>query len=184
MKRVEIRTERLRMRPWTLDDLDDLHRLWTDPNVRKYLWDDTVISREQAESVIASSIESFATAGFGMWGVYAKDEESLIGFCGFRTFGDDEEIEIMYGVSPARWGQGLASEAAQAVLRCGFEEHGFDLIYAGADPPNTASFRVMEKIGMRFAKRVHLNDVEAIYYVLSKADFQPSGSVYEIVPMP
>ncbi len=172
MKPLEIQTERLRMRPFTPNDLDDLHRLWIDPGVRKYLWDDTVISREQAEEVITNSVESFKAHGFGMWTVYLKDEATLIGFCGFRFFGQPEEIEILYGVAPASWGRGLATEAARAMLRCGFEEHGFDLIYAGADPPNAASFRVMEKIGMKFAKRVHLNGLEAIYYAMSREEFK------------
>ena len=176
MKPATIETERLRMRPWSMDDLDDLHRLWIDPDVRKYLWDDTVISREQAAAVIESSIESFKTHGFGLWSLFPKIGESLIGFCGFRFFGDAEEIEILYGVAPAYWGQGLATEAAQAMLRCGFEEQGFGFIYAGADPPNGASFRVMEKIGMKFARHVHLNGVEAIYYVLSKEEYRPDNA--------
>jgi [ribosomal protein S5]-alanine N-acetyltransferase len=180
MKLIKIETERLRLRPLTTNDLDDLHRLWTDADVRKYLWDDQVISKEQAEEVITSSIESFETNGFGFWAVLPKDEESLIGFCGFRFFGEAQEIEILYAVAPANWGQGLASEAARAMMRCGFEDHGFDKIYAGADPPNAASFRVMEKIGMKFAKRPRINDVEAIYYVLSKKDFRPGNSAYKL----
>jgi ribosomal-protein-alanine N-acetyltransferase len=169
------------MRPFTLGDLDELHRLWTDPGVRKYLWDDTVISREQAEAVIASSIDSSASHGFGLWSVYPKDEAALIGFCGFRLFGEPQEVEILYGVAPSHWGQGLATEAAQAMLRCGFEEHGFDLIYAGADPPNAASFRVMEKTGMKFAKRVQVDGVEAVYYVLAKEGFQPDDAAYRLL---
>lgn len=175
MNPVEIQTERLRMRPFTADHLDDLHQLWVTPGVRKYLWDDAAISREQAMEVIESSTESFRAHGFGLWAVYPKDEERLIGFCGFRHFGEQQEVEILYGVSPERWGEGLATEAARAMLRCGFEEHGFDQIYAGADPPNAASFRVMEKTGMKFAKRVHLNGLEAIYYVMSKEELEPGG---------
>lgn len=181
MELIKIETERLRLRPLNVNDLDDLHLLWTDADVRKYLWDDQVISREQAQEVVTSGIESFEAHGFGFWAVLPKDEESLIGFCGFRFFGAAQEIEILYGVAPASWGQGLATEAARAMMRCGFEEHGFDKIYAGADPPNAASFRVMEKIGMKFAKRARINDVEAIYYVLSKEDFCPDNSVYRII---
>lgn len=172
MRPVEIQTERLRLRPFTAEDLDDLYRLWIDPGVRKYLWDDTEISRAQAMEVIASSLESFEAHGFGMWAVYPKDESELIGFCGLRLFGEPQEVEILYGISTERWGQGLATEAARAMIRRGFEEHGFDLIFAGADPPNAASFRVMEKIGMKFAKRIHLNGLETIYYVMSKEEFK------------
>jgi RimJ/RimL family protein N-acetyltransferase len=175
-----IETERLRLRPLAAEDLDALHQLWTDADVRKYLWDDRVISREQAEEVIASSIESFEANGYGFWAVLPKDEEAIIGFCGFRLFGDAREIEILYGLAPSRWGRGLATEAARAMMRWGFEDHGFDSIYAGADPPNAASFRVMERLGMKHAKRTRIDDVEAIYYVLSKEDFRHDNSAYKL----
>jgi len=180
MKFTEIETSPLRLRPFTLDDVDDLHRLWIDPQVRKYLWDDIVITREQALSVVNGSIENFETHGFDMWGVLPKDREVLIGFCGFRFFGDPPEVEILFGIAPAYWGQGLATEAAKAMLRYGFEEHGFDRILAGAEAPNAASFRVMEKTGMFFVKRTCVNGLEVIYYAVSQEAFQPNDSLYRV----
>ena len=180
MRLAEIETERLRLRPWRRADLDDLHRLWIDPGVRKYLWDDEVISLEQAASMIESSLESFARHGFGQWAVFAKGAETLIGFCGFRFFGEPPEVELLYGIAPAYWGQGLAAEAARAMLRCGFEEHGFERIYAGADPPNAASFRVMEKVGMICDQRKGVNNLDAIYYLISRDAFQPDDSFYRV----
>ncbi|MDZ7362374.1 MAG: GNAT family N-acetyltransferase [candidate division KSB1 bacterium] len=168
---LQIQTRRLNMRPFTMNEVDALHRLWTDPHVRKYLWDDIVISQEQAAAVVESSIASFAQRGFGFWAMFPKDRDEVIGFCGFRLFDDPPEVEILYGVNPEYWGKGLATEASQALLRCGFEEHGFERIYAGADPPNAASFRVMEKCGMTFAKRMIINNIEVIYYVISREAF-------------
>jgi ribosomal-protein-alanine N-acetyltransferase len=175
---IEIETARLRMRPATLGDIDALHRLWTDPGVRRYLWDDVIISREQAAEVVTSSLETFATHGFGQWVVMPKEEDEVIGFCGFRFFGEEPEVEILYGLASSHWGQGLATEAAQAMLRCGFEEHGFERIWAGADPPNAASFRIMEKTGMSFIKRTRVNGLEAIYYAIARAEFHPGDEVY------
>jgi ribosomal-protein-alanine N-acetyltransferase len=181
---MEIHAPRVRLRPYTLEDVDDLYRLWTDPEVRRYLWDDVLISREQAASVVRASIACFETRGFGQWVVLPRSGERLIGFCGFRLFGDppDEQIELLYGVAPAYWGQGLATEAARAALRFGFEECGFDRVYAGADPPNAASFRVMEKLGMSFSRRTHINGIEAIYYVLSREAFELDGSFSNCLP--
>ncbi|MCI0488567.1 MAG: GNAT family N-acetyltransferase [Blastocatellia bacterium] len=127
---LEIETSRLRLRPCREDDIDDLHRLWIDPQVRKYLWDDTVITREQAAEVVSASLESFERHGFGQWVVFLKEEISLIGFCGFRLFDDPPEVEILYGIAPEYWGEGLATEAAKAMIRCGFEEHSFERIFA------------------------------------------------------
>lgn len=177
-KLLEIETARLSLRPCRESDIDDLHRLWTDPQVRKYLWDDVIITREQAAEVVSASLESFERNGFGQWVVSLKESDSLIGFCGFRFFGDPPEVEILYGLAPAHWGKGFATEAAKAMMRCGFEENGFERIYAGADPPNAASFRVMENCRMKFAKRILINEQEAVYYELSRAEFEPDDSSY------
>ncbi len=181
MNSLQIETARLILRPFTLSDTDDLHRLWSDPQVRKYLWDDEVISREVAEEVVRSSLASFERHGFGLWSMLFKGEDTLIGFCGFRHFDDPPQVEILYGVAPRHWGAGLATEAARAMLRFGFEENQLDRIYAGADPPNRASFRVMENCGMKFEKRMTINGLEAIYYVLSRGDFHADDAPYIVL---
>jgi ribosomal-protein-alanine N-acetyltransferase len=162
----------------TVDDVDDVHRLWIDPVIRKYLWDDQIIPRETAVEVIESSRETFKEHGFGLWAVSLRDDSGLIGFCGLRHFEDGQnekpEVEILYGIVPEHCGKGLATEAAKAVLKYGFEEKKLKQIYAGADPPNTASFRVMEKINMRYCRRVVINGVDTIYYLVSREDFPGS----------
>jgi ribosomal-protein-alanine N-acetyltransferase len=119
-----IETSRLMMRPFAMDEVDDLHRLWTDPGVRKFLWDDQVIPRETAVAVVESSIESFVNHGFGFWAICFKNDPELIGFGGLRHFTEDgeeaSEVEILYGVAPERWGKGIATEAAGAVAALRF----------------------------------------------------------------
>ncbi|HLG15250.1 MAG TPA: GNAT family N-acetyltransferase [Blastocatellia bacterium] len=167
-----IETARLRLRPCTAGDADDLHRLWTDAYVRRYLWDDIVITRERAAAEINTSIRSFQRRGFGLWVVCLKGESSLVGFCGLRSFGEPAEVEMVVGLAPAYWGRGLATEASRAMLRYGFEEVGLERIYGGADPPNAASIRLMERCGMTFAKKMRVNDIEAVYYAVSRDAFQ------------
>jgi ribosomal-protein-alanine N-acetyltransferase len=79
-----IRTERLIMRPWTEGDVDALHQLWIDPDVRRYLWDDISITRERAAQAVRDHFENVATRGIGYWALHPADDEPLIGFCGFR----------------------------------------------------------------------------------------------------
>ena len=206
------------MRPFATGDIDELYRLWIDPGVRKFLWDDQIIPRETAVAVVESSIDSFETHGFGIWTICFKDDPRLIGFCGLRHFtedvgektedggentedggentedggentedggentedggentedvGENKEVEILYGVAPENWGKGIALEAAREALRYGFEVLNLANIYAGADPPNAASFRVIEKLGMKFARKTVVNGLEAIYYVMSHNDYK------------
>jgi [ribosomal protein S5]-alanine N-acetyltransferase len=173
-----IETARLVMRPFATSDVDELHRLWVDPGVRKFLWDDRIIPAETAVAVLESSIGSFATHGFGFWTICFKNDPKLIGFAGLRRFTEDgagtSEVEILYGVAPEHWGKGIATEAASEVLRYGFEEAELANIYAGADSPNAASFRVIEKLGMKFARKTAINGVEAVYYEINRGDYQSS----------
>src|SRR5713226_134843 len=104
---MKLATARLRLRPCTLDELDALHRFWTDPDVRRYLWDDQIISREKAEAVLQSSLASFPMHGFGLWTVTLTEDDALIGVCSLRNGGDPPEVELIYGITPAYWGQGL-----------------------------------------------------------------------------
>lgn len=164
------------MRPFAESDIDELHRLWIDPGVRKFLWDDRIVPRETAIAVVEGSIDSFATHGFGFWAIHFKNDPKLIGFGGLRYFTEDgggvNEVEILYGLAPEHWGKGIATEAACAVLRYGFEEIELARIYAGADPPNAASFRVIERLRMKFARKIVVSGVEAIYYVMSRDDYK------------
>jgi [ribosomal protein S5]-alanine N-acetyltransferase len=160
-----LETARLCLRPFAPADVDDLHRLWTDAAVRRYLWDDEVIDRETVVEVVESSRESFRTQGFGFWTLAFRGDDA----------GGGPEVEILYGVAPAHWGGGIATEAVRAVLRFGFERVGLATIFAGADPPNVASIRVMEKLGMTFARRTRIHGLEAIYYACSRAHAEISS---------
>ena len=72
----------------------------------------------------------------------------------------------------AHWNRGLATEAARALLRFGFEERGFPTIRASTDALNTASIRVLEKIGMRFHKRELSNGLDTVYYTIARNAFR------------
>jgi ribosomal-protein-alanine N-acetyltransferase len=136
--------------------------------VRQYLWDDEVIARERVESTIESSVVSFAVNGFGLWAVLPKTEQSLIGFCGFWFFHEPPKLELLYGVDPAHWNRGLATEAAKAMIEYGFAELSFGRIEASTDAANLASARVMEKAGMSSWKREPTNGLDTIYYAISR----------------
>jgi RimJ/RimL family protein N-acetyltransferase len=157
-------TTRLRLTPFCRDDIPFLHRLWTDPGVRRFLWDDRVISIDEAADVVEASETSFRERDFGFWTVVRDDEP--IGFVGFREF--PPSIELLYALLPQHWGQGLATEASRAALDFVFKRCPFTEVYAGTDPPNAASLRVIERLGMRFHSRRTIHGLHAVYFVLQK----------------
>ena len=144
----EIESPRLRLRAFQESDTKELYQLWINPEVRRYLWDDQMISPELAAETVRASLLSAETEALGMWMVFKKDTGSLAGFCGFRRIPDSSEVELLYGLWPRYWGQGLATEALRATIEWLFATHDLDRVIAGADTANTASFRLMRRLEM------------------------------------
>ena len=163
---VCIETARLRLRPYRDDDVDALHRLWTAPAMRRYLWDDEVIERATAAAAVRVSIACADTHGFGQWAMRPLASDDVIGFCGFRWLDDGVDVELLYGLAPALWHRGLATEAARAALRFGFEAVGFARVLAISDVDNGASIAVMRRLGMELESRFTLAGREHVRYVL------------------
>ena len=148
-----MRTERILLRSWTREDVDSLHALWTAPEVRRYLWDDVVITRDTAEKVVESHLVTANRHGIGYWALHILPPISLLGapmagFCGFRFIGDGPEIELMYGLRAEYWGRRLATEACVAALEFLWRSTKFAQVYARTDPPNEKSVHVMRRLEM------------------------------------
>ena len=170
-RRTTLRTGRLVLRPLTGADLDALHRVSNDPLVRRYLWDDEPVPRTAIEGVIAQSVRGFAYRSLGLFGIRLRGEKALLGFCGFLPLEGTGEIELAYELAPQWWGQGLAFEAARECLRYAFEEVGLGRVVAGADPPNVASLRVLERLGMKPIGEIAPDQPDIPYFAISRDDF-------------
>lgn len=179
MQPVEIITARLRLRPFATGDVDEVHRLWTEPGVRKYIWDDEVIPRAQAAAAIEESLAHFRDTGSGLWAAFPLEGREMLGFCGYWFFRDPPELELLYGVATGHWGKGIATEMSKAIIRYGFQELALGKIVASTDAPNVASVRVMEKSGMSFDRRKTINGLDTIFYSIERERFSPEDEPYE-----
>jgi [ribosomal protein S5]-alanine N-acetyltransferase len=181
---MEIHTDRLRLRPFRPEDEEALFHLWNDARVRRYLFDDLPVPREGVQEQIALSQQDFRERGFGEFGLFlAERPEALIGFSGLRRIDGGADVEVLYGLLPGFWGRGLATEAAGAVLRFGFERAGLEEIWAGADFDNAASIRCMERLGMSPAgeRRVGPRRLPATYYRIRRRDFTAGTGAWRLV---
>ena len=170
-----IETERLVLREFTLDDLERLVELRSDPVVMRYIGEQT---RERIEERLRYYISLYQSHGIGMWAVVHKEEGVLIGWCGLLFLDGTTEVEVGYGVAREFWGRGLMTEAARASLRYGFERVGLERIVAVAMPENAPSRRIMEKLGMRYEKNGHFYNHELVYYAINRESFHPEDSFY------
>lgn len=151
---VILETERLVLRRQTLDDLDDLWALYCDPEITRYI-PDAPTSREEAEEELRWHMHGHPKfPQLGLWATIHKESGAFIGRCGLLpwTLDGQPEVEVAYTISQAFWGQGLATEAARAILHYGFETLHLARLVSLIDAENIASQKVAEKIGMRFEK--------------------------------
>src|SRR5918998_3338214 len=142
-----LETKRLVLRPLSRDDLTTVHRIFDDPSVRRYLFDDEPVSIGTAESLLTNSERDFASGSVGLFGVRLRDEAALIGFCGFFVVQGIGEPEMTYGLLPAYRRRGVGLEAARAAARYALEKAGFWRVLVAADQANSDSLRVIRNLG-------------------------------------
>ena len=170
-----IETDRLTLRPYTMDDLDDLAVIRAKPEVMRYINNGQTQNREQVAERLRAYLKHYEQHGFSVCAVIHRADARLIGGSGLFTLDRTPEIEVGYTLDQPYWGQGLATEAAHAWLRYGFEEVGLDAIAAVAYPENQASRHVMEKLGLTYRKNGTFYGGEAVYYRIERIDFKPSA---------
>lgn len=164
----KLSTKRLTLRPISPSDIDALHTFWTDPAVRRYLWDNEVISRERVVEIVRNSEACFAALGSGLFAIELTDAPGeLVGFCGLRHMQGGDDVELLYGILPRHWGEGMVTEAAREVLRHGFSACGLARIMGVTDTPNQRSVRVMQRLGMVFEERRHYKGLDTVFYSIS-----------------
>ena len=149
-----LETERLVLRHQVIEDLDALWALYCDPEITKYI-PDAPRTREEAREELEWHMNGHPRfPELGLWATIYKETGTFIGRCGLLpwTIDGQEEVEVAYTIAREYWGQGLATEAAQAILQYGFEQLHLSRLICLIDSENVASQNVAKKIGMSFEK--------------------------------
>lgn len=156
---VFLETDRLVLRRFTEDDVDLLVDLDADPEVMRYINGGMPTSRaEVADEVLPAFLGYYQRyPGYGFWAAIEKATGQFLGWFHFRPKPDgyDDEPELGYRLRRSAWGQGYATEGSRALIDKGFAEFGVQRVFAETMAVNTASRRVMEKAGLRYARAFH-----------------------------
>lgn len=149
-----LETGRLILRHLTPSDLDSLFALYRDPEVTRYIPDAPRTYEDAREELEWHMHGHRLRRELGLWATVLKETNAFIGRCGLLpwTIDAQDEVEVAYLIGRAYWGQGLGTEAAQAVLDYGFERLHLPRLICLVEKGNLASIRVAEKIGMTFEK--------------------------------
>lgn len=160
-------TERLIVRQYTLNDMDQLFQVMSDNRVHTYTKDkNNPWDKRRTEEYIKFMIKrDFKTLDCFHGAIMEKDKNQLIGLCGLNPYQESEpEIEWKLGVP--YWGKGYATELGKQMIQAAFAATGIKGIYGMAQSENTASKRVLEKIGMKYlGNQIFRGHEDSFYYI-------------------
>ncbi|MCX4539607.1 GNAT family N-acetyltransferase [Streptomyces sp. NBC_01565] len=149
---TEIRTPRLLLRRWTDDDLVPLSEINADPEVMRWIGDGSTLDLDQTAEDIERFEDEWDDEGFGLFAVELLASGELIGVVGLSVPEWLPEVlpavEITWRLGRSYWGQGYASEAAQATLEFALQDRGLDRVIAINRAGNEDSENVIRKLGM------------------------------------
>lgn len=176
MKTIE--TERLILRDWNVDDVDDLYEYAKNPNVGpRGGWKPHESKTESLEIMRTLFLDKY-----DCWAIVYKENNKVIGSIGYETDTKRPDInckELGYAMNEDYWGKGIMTEAAKAVIRFGFDEMGLDMVSIYRNPLNTRSGRVIEKCGfvyegtLRKAYKIYDGTIRDVAcYSMTRDEFQ------------
>ena len=144
-----LETERLWLRQATQEDAEAVFAVFSDPKVTQFHDLDTFTHRDEAIGVIERWVRGFESGSRIRWGIARKQDNYLIGSCGFRWDKAENAAVVGYELASQYWRQGIMSEALQAILQYEFECKGVQFVIAEIMLENVASRRLLEKLGFQ-----------------------------------
>jgi ribosomal-protein-alanine N-acetyltransferase len=147
----ELKTERLILRKFSFEDADDVFEYSSDPKVNSFMPWEVHKSIDETIEFFNKSEQLFKTSDCIDWGIELKNERKIIGGISIREWNDQNMCaDVGYVLSKKYWGKGYTTEALKEVIKFGFENLNANRIEAHCDEDNIASYKVMEKAGMKY----------------------------------
>lgn len=153
-----LETDRLILRWLSTDDAKFILGLLNEPSFLRFIGDKGVRTLDDARNYILNGpVDMYNRLGFGLYLTELKDGGVPIGICGLIKREGLENVDIGFAFLPKFWARGYAYESAAAVMAYGKTVLGLNRIVAITSPDNYASGRLLEKLGMRFGRMIHLS---------------------------
>ncbi|MBD2725882.1 GNAT family N-acetyltransferase [Nostoc sp. FACHB-892] len=145
----ELKTERLLLRETTLQDAEAIFAIFSDPAVTQFHDLDTFTSIEEAIAVVGRRAKRFEQGEGIRWGIARKQDNVLIGSCGFTWNPQENSAEVGYELASTFWRQGIITESVDTILQFGFKKMGLRFVVAQVMLDNIASKKLLEKLGFQ-----------------------------------
>ncbi|ALC85190.1 GNAT family acetyltransferase [Bacillus sp. FJAT-22090] len=147
----ELQTQRLHLRKMEVSDSHSLFKIWSDPDVTKFMNISSFTHEVQAKEMI-EKLEELAQASKAIrYSMIEQESNEIIGTCGFNSIDfENAKAEIGYDIAKAYWGMGYATEGIFALLNYSFETLELNRIEAKVEPANVNSIKVLKKLNFTF----------------------------------
>jgi RimJ/RimL family protein N-acetyltransferase len=162
---VLIETERLYLRPMTVQDLDHVVALRAHPEVVRSMGP---LDRQVAIERLEAEERQWSERGHGRFVVLDRETGAFLGRAGLYHWPQFDETEVGWVLRPEVWGHGYATEAARACLAWGFRDLDLPYITAMVRPDNHRSIRVTERLGMTALREDVLLDIPVVVYAIDR----------------
>ena len=152
-----LETERLSLRPITVDDAEFILALLNEPSFLRYIGDKQVRNLEDARQYILNGpVASYQRHGLGLLLAELRESRTPIGMCGLLKRDELPEPDIGFALMPVFWNKGFAFEAAAAVLQDAHDRLKLQRILAITSLDNDASIKLLERLGFKFERLTRL----------------------------
>lgn len=150
LQAVPLDTERLHLRPLALSDAEAMHGIYADPETMRYWSSEPVSQPDDSRRLVQEDLDAAAKGEMAFWAVTLRGSDQALGKCVLLHHSPaNRRAEIGYVLNRRYWGQGLMTEAMQALIRHAFDALDLHRLEADTDPANAASLRLLEKLGFR-----------------------------------
>jgi RimJ/RimL family protein N-acetyltransferase len=170
-----LETERLVLRPYTGGDLENLHAVYSQPDVARWLYYEALTLEQSREKLARKIADCELTEEHGLSAAVQLRDGTYVGDAVLFDFSAEHKtIELGFSFDPRHQGKGYATEAARALLDWAFAQ-GLHRVIGRLEPRNTPSARVLEKLGMRLEGHLVENEwvkgewqSELVYAILER----------------
>jgi [ribosomal protein S5]-alanine N-acetyltransferase len=171
---THIETPRLILRPFTVEDAEEMFLLNEDPDVIRYTGDLPYNNVDEVKNFILN-YEQYTKYKQGRMAMIHKETSAFLGWCGLKYLEEENETDLGYRLHKKYWNKGYATEAGKACLHYGFNQLGLSLIIAHAMKDNQASINVLKKLGMKHIKEVEMKGEKLVFMQITKEAFNQSS---------
>ena len=164
-----LQTKRLQLCPINMEDFAFLHAAFTNDFVKKHLWDDMTISKEETFAIINESMERFSKEKWGLWKLTEKANDTSIGFVGLWNFFEEPQPQLLVGLLPEHTQKGFALESCRQIINYTFEKLKFPYLIAATDFDNLSSQKLIRNLGMKKVNQRIIDGQLTSFYRLENA---------------